>query len=111
MHNDTAGLIAEFATAKLDPLAMRALDLFVTAYGAFAGNMALATLAHGGVFLGGGIAPKIASHLREGPFMRAFTNKGRFSDLLATIPVYVIMNPQVGLYGALLEANRLNAIA
>jgi glucokinase len=106
-RRDTAELIAEFALAKLDPLAVRALDLFVAVYGAFAGNMALATLARGGVYIAGGIAPKIAPKLKEGAFMRAFNNKGRFSEVLATMPVQVVMNPQVGLYGALLEAARL----
>ena len=106
-RKDTAELIAEFALAKLDPLAVRALDLFVAAYGAFAGNMALATLAHGGVYIAGGIAPKIAPKLKDGAFMRAFTSKGRFSEVLATMPVHIVMNPQVGLQGALLEAARL----
>jgi glucokinase len=106
-RQDAAELIAEFGAAKLDPLAVRALDLFVAAYGAFAGNMALATLARGGVYISGGIAPKIAAKLREGGFMRAFVHKDRFGDLLATIPVRVVMNPQVGLFGALLEAQRL----
>jgi glucokinase len=106
-RQDAAELIAEFGAAKLDPLAVRALDLFVAAYGAFAGNMALATLARGGVYISGGIAPKIAAKLREGGFMRAFVHKDRFGDLLATIPVHVVMNPQVGLFGALLEAQRL----
>jgi len=106
-RRDTAELISEFALAKLDPLAVRALDLFVAVYGAFAGNMALATLARGGVYIAGGIAPKIAPKLKEGAFIRAFNNKGRFSEVLATMPVQVVMNPQVGLYGALLEAARL----
>lgn len=106
-RQDTAELIAEFALAKLNPLAVRALDLFVAIYGAFAGNMALATLARGGVYIAGGIAPKIAPKLKEGAFMRAFNNKGRFSEVLATMPVQVVMNPQVGLYGALQEAARL----
>jgi glucokinase len=106
-QDDTAGLIADFAAARVDPLAVRALDIFVAAYGAFAGNMALSVLAHGGVFLSGGIAPKILPKLRDGTFVRAFTDKGRFSNLLSTIPVYVVMNPEVGLYGALLEAGRL----
>jgi glucokinase len=106
-RQDAAELIAEFGAAKLDPLAARALDLFIAAYGAFAGNMALATLARGGVYISGGIAPKIAPKLKEGGFIRAFLHKDRFSDLLATIPVRVVMNPQVGLFGALLEADRL----
>ncbi len=104
---DTAEVIAEFAVARLDPLAVRALDLFVTVYGAFAGNLALAVLAHGGVYIAGGIAPKIAVKLKDGTFIRAFASKGRFSELLGTIPVHVVMNPQVGLYGALQEAARM----
>ena len=107
-RQDTAELIAEFALAKLDPLAVRALDLFVAIYGAFAGNMALVTLARGGVYIAGGIAPKIAAKLKEGAFIRAFNSKGHFSEVLATMPVQVVMNPQVGLYGALLEAGRLS---
>ena len=110
-RDSAAEAIAEFAAARRDPVAVRALDIFVTAYGAFAGNMALAALARGGLFLAGGIAPKIASKLKDGVFIGAFVNKGRFRDLLATIPVHVVMTPQVGLYGALLEANRLHAAA
>jgi len=104
---DTAEVIAEFAISKRDPLAVRALDHFVAIYGAFAGNMALATLAHGGVYISGGIAPKIAARLREGAFIRAFTSKGRFSELLAGMPVRVVKNPRVGLLGALQVAGRL----
>ena len=106
-RSDTAELIAEFALAKLDPLAVRALDLFVAVYGAFAGNMAVTTLARGGVFIAGGIAPKIAAKMRDGAFVRAFVSKGRYGELLATIPVHVVMNPQVGLLGALYQAARL----
>lgn len=106
-RTDTASVITEFALERRDPLAVRALDLFVAAYGSFAGNMALVVLARGGVFLSGGISPKILPALRDGGFIRAFNSKGRFSDLLATIPVRVVTNPQVGLYGAVLEANRL----
>jgi glucokinase len=103
---DTAAVIGEFALARLDPLAMRALDLFAATYGAFAGNLALATLAHGGVYIAGGIAPKIAAKLKDGVFIHAFNAKGRFGDLLETIPVRIVMNARVGLYGALLEAQR-----
>ncbi len=104
---DTAGVIGEFGLAKRDPLAVRALDVFASAYGAFAGNMALATLARGGVYLAGGIAPKLATKLKDGTFTRAFTGKGRFADLLSTIPVSIIMNPRVGLLGAATEAQRM----
>ena len=106
-RSDAAELIAEFALAKLDPLAVRALDLFIAVYGAFAGNMAVTTLARGGVFIAGGIAPKIAAKLKDGAFVRAFVSKGRYGELLATIPVHVVMNPQVGLLGALYQAARL----
>ena len=102
-----ASAITELALAKRDELAVRTLDLFVSAYGAFAGNMALVMLAHGGVYVAGGIAPKIAEKLCEGEFMRAFTAKGRFRTLLETLPVQVVMNDQVGLYGALAEAARI----
>ena len=104
MRGDAAAVIGEFAMSGLDPLAVRALDLFVAAYGSFAGNLALAALAHGGVYIAGGIAARIGAKLQDGTFMRAFLNKGRFAELLATIPVNVVLNPEVGLYGALLEA-------
>lgn len=104
---DTAGVIGEFGLEKRDPLAVRALDVFAAAYGGYAGNMALATLARGGVYLAGGIAPKLAEKLKDGTFMRAFTSKGRFADLLSTIPVHIVMNPRVGLLGAALEAQRM----
>lgn len=101
---DTAEVIVEFGLARLDPLAVRTLDLFVSIYGAFAGNLALTALARGGVYVSGGIAPRIAPKLKDGAFLRAFMQKGRFSDLLAAMPVRVVMNPHVGLRGALLEA-------
>jgi len=98
---DPAEIIAEYGLRKLDPLAVRALDLFVAAYGAFAGNMALASLARGGVYVAGGIAPKIIGRLKEGAFIRAFTGRGAFTPLLSGIPVRVVMDPKVGLRGAL----------
>lgn len=107
---DPAKAITDFALNGRDETAVRALDLFVTAYGAFAGNMALAMLARGGVYVAGGIAPKIAAKLEDGTFMRAFTAKGRFSRLLGSMPVHVVMNEHVGLYGALAEAARLARI-
>lgn len=106
-RGDPAEVIAEFAASRLDPLAVRALDLFIAVYGSFAGNMALGGIALGGVYICGGIAPKIIGKLKDGAFVRAFNNKGRFSALLSDIPVLVVMNPQVGLYGALAEAERL----
>ncbi len=104
---DPAKAITELALAGEDNLAERALEVFISAYGSFAGNMALVTLAHGGVYIAGGIAPKIAGKLTGGDFIRAFTAKGRFQKLLESLPVHVVMNEHVGLYGALGEAARM----
>jgi glucokinase len=77
-----------------------ALRLFASIYGAETGNLALRMMARGGVFIAGGIAPKIVSLLRGGAFMESFLAKGRMRPLLETIPVHVVMNGQVGLIGA-----------
>jgi glucokinase len=77
------------------------LDMFVSILGAEAGNLALKILATGGLYLGGGIPPRILSHLDDGRFMRAFVNKGRFADLLGQVPVKII-TIQAALFGAAL---------
>lgn len=99
-RSDPAAAIAEFAVNKNDVLANEALDLFIAIYGAMAGNLALINLAFGGVYVAGGIAPKIIGRINNGGFIRAFNHKGRMSKLLETMPVYVVMNPQAGLRGA-----------
>jgi len=104
---DAAAVVSTFGLERRDPVAVRALDLFATVYGAFAGNVALTVLARGGIYIAGGIAPKIAGKLKDGTLVRAFTSKGRFSALLSTFPVKLVMNPKVGLYGALHLARRL----
>ncbi len=81
-------------------MASKALDLFVGIYGAAAGNLALMMKATGGVYVGGGIAPKIIERLADGTFMRAFLSKGRFSEFLAKVPVRVILDDKTALYGA-----------
>lgn len=98
---DEAAAISEFAVSKRDPLAVRALDLFIAVYGAFAGNMALTTLSRGGVYIAGGIARQIAAKLGDGSFVRAFTGKGRFEDFLRRYPVHIVTDPKIGLKGAL----------
>ncbi len=103
-QGDPAGAITEFALARRDEAAVMSLEIFVRAYGSFAGNMALVTLAHGGVYIAGGIAPKIKSKLIDGTFMDAVADKGRFRSVLETMPVHVVMNDHVGLLGALAEA-------
>ena len=90
-----------------DATALRTFEIFVDIYGAEAGNMALRTLARGGVFLAGGIAGKNVRYFTDGRFVRAFSRKGRFAPLLAEIPVDLITNPKVGLLGAAEAALRL----
>jgi glucokinase len=81
-------------------ICVQALNLFVSAYGAEAGNLALRGKATGGVYIGGGIAPKILAKLKDGTFMRAFLDKGRYRELLSGMPVRVILNDQTALQGA-----------
>jgi glucokinase len=99
-HDDPAAAISQAALAGRSPLCMQALDLFVALYGAEAGNLALKLMATGGVFIAGGIAPKILQKLTDGTFIAAFIAKGRLQELLERIPVRVIMNEQTGLQGA-----------
>jgi glucokinase len=97
---DRAKVITRAAFSGKCDLCAQTIDLFVQYYGAEAGNLALKVLATGGVYIGGGIAPKIISKLRDGSFMKAFIGEGRMKDLLATFPVRVIMNDKTALIGA-----------
>lgn len=81
-------------------LCQTTLNAFIHILGAEAGNMALKVMASGGVYLGGGIPPRILSALQKGPFMDAFRRKGRMAELMERIPVHVIMNPRAALLGA-----------
>jgi glucokinase len=99
--------ITRLGLAGEDPLCVAALQLFSTLYGAEAGNLALKCLATGGVFVGGGIAPKILPVLRDGSFMRGFTDKGRFTGLMKSIEVSVALNPAAALIGAAYYALRM----
>lgn len=97
---DPARAITEAALTDEDPMCLAALDVFVSILGAVAGNLALTAMTTGGVYLGGGIPPKILAKLQEPIFMRAFTNKGRFKQLLEGIPVRIILNDKAALLGA-----------
>jgi glucokinase len=97
---DPNAVIAEVALAAKSEICERALEIFVSAYGAEAGNLALKLLSVGGVYLGGGIAPRILEKLRDGAFMRAFTGKGRLSPLLENMPVRIILESRAALLGA-----------
>ena len=109
-QGDPSHSIASTALSKESDLCVQVLDLFVSIYGAEAGNLALKTKAIGGLFVGGGIAPKIVSKLREGKFLAAFVDKGRLSGLMERIPIRVILNPDTALLGAAhLAVQRSNA--
>ncbi len=99
-RGDPSAVISEAALAESAEICVKALDLFASVYGAEAGNLALRAKALRGVYLGGGIAPKIVKKLKEGTFMRSFTAKGRFTDLLSAIPVRVALNDEAALLGA-----------
>jgi glucokinase len=97
---DRAALISTLALARRDPLCRAALALFAAIYGSEAGNLALQYRATGGVYIAGGIAPKILPVLRSPAFRRAFRTKPPMNALLARIPVRVVLDPRLGLYGA-----------
>ncbi|HSA86072.1 MAG TPA: glucokinase [Nitrospira sp.] len=102
---------AEIAQAGLQgqaEIAEQTLDLFASIYGAEAGNLALKALSLDGVYVGGGIAPKLIAKLQDGTFMKAFTNKGRYKRLMSQMPVKVIMNQQTALIGAASVAGALS---
>ncbi len=103
---DPAPVIARHGMAGTDPLSMMTLGLFARAYGAAAGNFALTLLATGGVYVAGGIAPKIIRQLKSGGFMDAFRDKGRLSDVMGRLPVRVILTDDVALYGSAMVAVR-----
>jgi glucokinase len=104
---DDATVIVRHALDRTDCLSARSLDLFWEVLGAEAGNLALTMVATGGVYIAGGIAPRIAQQLDSGPFLTAFRNKGRLSSLVERVPVHVIMNPSVGMLGAAAFAGRM----
>ncbi len=106
-QEDPAEVISETARLKKNKLCMKALDLFTSIYGAAAGNLALQVMAVEGVYIGGGIAPKIIWKLKDGIFMKAFKDKGRLSHIVVHIPVKVIMNERTTLLGAASRAMAL----
>jgi glucokinase len=108
---DPAAAIADYALGHRNPLALQAMELFISCYGAEAGDLALKFLAYGGVYLAGGIAPKILPLLQTGLLLRSFHNKGRFQGLMQRIPLAVITNAEVGLLGASYHAQSLAAAA
>jgi glucokinase len=104
---DPAGVIATAGLAGEFPICVAALDLFTSLYGAAAGNLALRGFTRGGLYVGGGIAPKILPKLTDGRFVAAYLAKGRFADFLRDIPVAVALNSKAPLIGAAYFARRL----
>jgi glucokinase len=104
---DLGAVIGSAALEKRDRLCELTLSLFVELYGTEAGNLALKLLPYGGLYVAGGIAPKILPLLIDGCFMQAFNDKGRMSPLMERVPVHVVLNPSVGLIGAALYAAQL----
>lgn len=104
---DPAPAITNAALASGDALALAALDLFIACYGAGAGDHALAVLARGGVYVAGGIAPRILPRLRAGGFVEAFNAKGAFAGAAHACPVHVVTNERLGLLGAVAAASHL----
>lgn len=98
---DRNAVISRLGASGEDPLCAEVVRLFVELYGAEAGNLALKSFATGGVFIGGGIAPKILSAMQDGQFIRAFKAKGRFVPLLDKVSVKLSLNPRTPLIGAI----------
>ena len=97
---DPNAVITELALAAKSEICEKAMDMVVSAYGAEAGNLALKVLSAGGLYVGGGIAPRILEKLKDGAFMKAFADKGRLSQLLVNMPVRVILESRTALMGA-----------
>ncbi len=104
---DAAAAIAHAALESGDALCLRALDMFLSCYGAVTGDHALAVMARGGVYVAGGIAPKILPRLLDGGFLAAFNAKGSYSGAARQIAVHVVTNERLGLLGAALLAARV----
>ncbi|MEN9231048.1 MAG: glucokinase [Thermostichus sp. DG02_5_bins_236] len=104
---DPAAQIANAAMEARDPLAVECLRLFVSLYGATVGNFALQLLPRGGLFIAGGIAPKLLRLLHQGEFLPSFLDKGRMRPLLEQLSLQVVVNAQVGLMGAAAYASTL----
>ncbi len=101
---DDSAAVSRAALSGRSPLAAEALEMFVEIYGAVAGNLALLLKSTGGLFVGGGIAPKIIEKMKDGTFLRTYRDKGRMSGLVESIRVSVILDDKTALYGAALYA-------
>jgi len=101
---DPAAEISKAAASGEDYLCEKAMELFVSAYGAETGNLALKLLPYAGLYVAGGIAAKNLALMQKGDFLRAFLQKGRMGAVLERVPVHIVLNPKVGLIGSALYA-------
>lgn len=99
---DPAAIISQAAFKQSDRLCEKTIEIFIDAFGAETGNLALKLLSYGGIYIAGGIAAKILPLMQEGRFLDTFKDKGRVSTLIREIPVHIVLNPQVGLVGSVL---------
>jgi len=105
---DFSADISYYAKEHRDAISLQALDIFIRCYGSFAGNIALTTLPRSGLYIAGGIAPKLQNMMLDGRFLVAYKDKGRMADLLDDIPIHLITNTQLGLIGAAYYAATLD---
>ncbi|MEM8716747.1 MAG: glucokinase [Cyanobacteria bacterium P01_G01_bin.4] len=106
-EGDAGAAIGRAALANTDPLSVQTLEIFADLYGSEAGDLALKLLPLGGLYVAGGIAPKILPFLQSGQFRQAFLDKGRLQSAISSVPVHVVLNPEVGSIGAALRAAQL----
>ena len=99
---DPAAIISQAAFKQSDLLCEKTMKVFIEAYGAETGNLALKLLSYGGIYVAGGIAAKNLPLMQDGKFLNTFKDKGRVSPLIQEIPVHIVLNPQVGLVGSVL---------
>lgn len=97
---DPSKVISEWGSQNKDPACMHAVDWFVSLYGAESGNVALKFLSLGGFYVGGGIAPHLIEKMKHGAFISSFVDKGRFKELLSSIPIWIVLNDNAALLGA-----------
>ncbi|MBI5498065.1 MAG: glucokinase [Deltaproteobacteria bacterium] len=103
---DAAAVVTRLGLQEKDALCTRAVDIFVRVLGSEAGNLALQIVARGGVYVAGGIAPRMANRMADGTFRREFDNKGRLAHVVKSIPAWLVQAPQLGLMGAAVAAQR-----
>jgi glucokinase len=99
-NGDPSAAVSQAALQEKDSVCVQAVEMFVSLYGAEAGNLALKFLATGGVYVGGGIAPKLLDKIRRGTFLQSFVQKDSYSKLMQSMPLYVVLNEKTALYGA-----------